>query len=138
MRLSVKHGLNPTLTTCFVCGKENELLLVGSNTKQFREAGVPVSKTGEMPIRIGAINTEPCNECKEYMRRGIICISVKDGEEGKHNPYRTGGWVVIKDSTLEKIVKEEAIIMQIKAQRVTFIEDTIWDKLGFPREDISA
>ena len=37
IKLSPKHGLNPTIATCFYCGKDkNELILAGKINKKRR------------------------------------------------------------------------------------------------------
>ena len=131
IRLHSKHGLNPTMTKCFFCGESKDILLVGSKVTQFRNAGVPVSSDGKMPMNIGAVGYEPCQKCKKYMDMGVILISVKDGEEGK-NPYRTGGWVVVKDDYISKVF-DTHISQDILKNRVAFIPDESWDRLGLPR-----
>ena len=124
MKLHPKYGVNPTLTTCFICGETNEIILVGAHTKKLEEAGIARSD-GEMPMQIGAINKEPCQKCKEYMKQGVILISVRDGESGD-NPYRTGGWVVVKKEAAKKIFGD-------KIKSIAFVEDKLWDKVKLPR-----
>jgi len=94
---------------CFLCGEDIGVVLDERLRNSF-------------PRRVGAIDMEPCDKCKKYMEDGIIFISVRDGERGE-NPYRTGGWVV---------VKEEVIPEHMRKQRVYFIEDAVWNKLGLP------
>ena len=38
--LHKEHGVNPSMTTCYFCGKSKDILLVGSRTKAFKEAGI--------------------------------------------------------------------------------------------------
>ena len=81
------HGLAPALTFCRVCGKEtNELALLGAKAdvvmKQVfeatggREGGN--SYRGLSSQRIPA--SEPCDECKGYLKGGIIFIARDRGE----------------------------------------------------------
>lgn len=43
---------------------------------------------------------DPCDKCRDYMEQGILLISVDPKRtQDRHNPYRTGGWVVIKEAT---------------------------------------
>lgn len=117
IRLSEKHGVNPTIPICFFCGKEkNELLLLGR-----------LPNDVEAPKNI-VYNKTPCNECIEYMKQGIILVSVKDGEKSD-NPYRTGGWVVVREEAAKKIFDDDVI-----KSRFAFVEDTVFDMLGLPRE----
>lgn len=122
MKLHPKYGINSTMTTCFICGEVNEILLVGAHTNKLRKAGI-ASKDGEIPSKIGALNKEPCQKCKEHMKQGIILISVRDGESGD-NPYRTGNWVVVKKKVAKKIFDKK--IMKAK---IAFVEDSAWKKL---------
>lgn len=130
IRLHPKHGLNPTTTNCFFCGEAKDILLVGTATKKFKEAGL-ADADGQMHHSIGVVDYEPCQKCKEYMRKGVILISVRDGEFGK-NPYRTGGWAVVKDEFIKGLNPPE-FVADILQQRVAFVPDEAWNMLGLPR-----
>ena len=120
IRLSPKHGVNPAIPKCFVCGEDkNEILLVGL-MRGDREA--PKS---------AAWNTEPCDQCLEHMKTGVILISVRDGEE-ESNPYRTGGWAVVRDEAITRMVSAVQCD-QILEKRMAFVPDEVWDALGLPR-----
>ena len=120
IKLHPKYGLNPTMTTCFICGDAKDILLVGNASKK------------EMPHKIGCIDKKPCQKCKEYMTQGVICISVKDGESGD-NPYRTGGWCVVKTEFIERVINDIQLLNDILKKRVLFLHDTVWDAIGLPR-----
>ena len=114
LRLHNKYGVNPTIPTCYFCGKEkNEILLLGAAYK------------GKPPMHIGVVDKQPCDECKKLMGMGVLLISVRDGESGD-NPYRTGHVAVIKEEAAQKIFKEGF------KGRVAFIEDSAWTKIGLP------
>ena len=126
IRLHPKYGLNPTIPTCFFCGKEkNEIVLLGA------------AYDGEAPKHIGAMDKTPCEECKKWMERGVILISVRNTppEHEQDNPYRTGGWVVVKDEAIPKMFCEKEA-QDILTKRAVFLEDAVWDQFGLPREDI--
>lgn len=118
MRLSEKHGVNCTIPHCFFCGEaKNELILAG---RLPHDAEAPKGKVWDK---------NPCDKCKGHMEQGIILISVKNGEEGD-NPYRTGGWVVIREEAFSRIFNGcDAAIKK----RVAFVPDEVWDKIGLPR-----
>lgn len=117
IHLSEKYGLNPAIPICFICGNEkNEIILAGK-----------ISKDIEAP-KNSVWDYTPCNKCIEYMKQGIILISVKDGETG-NNPYRTGGWVVIKEEALKNVIDNDHEMFRT---RISFIEDSVWLKLGLP------
>lgn len=142
MYLHPKHGLNPTLTTCYYCNEPADLLLVGSQTKRFKELGL-ASSDGEMKMNIGVIDARPCAKCQDYMQQGVILISMRDGEESemetaKHekrlaNPYRTGGWIVVREEYIRRVIDSPILTRQILRQRVCFVPDSAWDKIGLPR-----
>jgi hypothetical protein len=109
MRLHKTAGLNPTIPLCFICGKpKNEIALLGAAYKQ------------EAPMHM-TVNKEPCEECKELSKRGVVLISVRDGESGD-NPYRTGQLIVIKDEAYERIFGKIT-------SRFCFVEDAVLSKL---------
>lgn len=84
---------------------------------------------------MGVIDYEPCGECKKLMSQGVILISVRDGEKSE-NPYRTGGWVVVTDEFITKLLKEDAASTILK-RRWAFVPDSAWDGIGLPREEVT-
>lgn len=118
IRLSKKHGVNPAIPLCYFCNKpKNEVILAGL-------------MKGDIEAPRNAVwDTVPCDECKGYMKMGIILISVKDGESGD-NPYRTGGWCVVKEEAVRAIFGEDSKALKT---RVAFIGDSDWDIIGLPR-----
>ena len=122
MIISPKYGVNPAIPKCFLCGEDkNEIILFGK-----------LSEDKEAPQK-AVFDKEPCDKCKEYMTIGIILISVRDGESGE-NPYRTGGWVVIKDDFIKRCVQPEELSNIILLNRFSFVPDDAFDMLGLPRE----
>lgn len=126
IKISPKHGVNPTIPVCFWCGKEkNEVALLGK-----------LKGDAEAPMHM-VLNYEPCDACKQTMESGITLISVTS-HPADHRPpiqqnlYPTGEWSVItkeaaqqifpeavgKDNTVQKILLEDAAYQQlIKASR---------------------
>lgn len=116
MRLHPEHGLNPCIPNCYCCNKEkNQIAFLGDKIK------------GEAP-RSAVIDKEPCEECRGYMKQGIILISTRDGESGD-NPYRTGGWWVITQQCAERLFNG----IDFNKQRVLFIEDSVALKVGLKK-----
>jgi len=130
--LHKKHGLNPTMDTCFYCGKAKDILLIGNKTIKWEKAGI-ASSDGKMPQQIGVINDEPCQECKGFMEKGIILVSVKDEEEDRNekNPFRTGKMCVITEEAIKRILQGD-LLNSILKTRFSFILDEAWKKLGLP------
>jgi hypothetical protein len=141
--LHSKHGVNPTTTQCYYCNEASEVWLVGAHARQFTEAGIKTHDGGAMPMSIGVMNTRPCPKCKGYMEQGVILISVKDDQgavidtaniHGEiPNPYRTGGWVVIRDDAVRRMIKDEKVLADVLKRRMCFIPDAVWDYLQLPR-----
>lgn len=117
IKLSKKHGLNPAIPKCFYCGEDkNEIILAGR-----------LPDDAEAPH--GAVwDTTPCEKCADCMRQGVILIEVRDGESGR-NPYRAGGWVVVKEDAIRRMIKEPALSEVLK-NRVAFIESAVWKAIG--------
>jgi hypothetical protein len=91
IRLSKKHGLNPSVTHCFYCHKAVGVALFGV-----------LRDDAEAPRECVADMT-PCDECREWMRQGVILIEVRDGAGPTIDPYRTGGRYVVREDAIRRI-----------------------------------
>jgi hypothetical protein len=165
IRLHEKLGVNPRLTyyVCPCCGQEKtgqDLLLMGSrnhvstcNACGMRHIGGTTKNKCQNPDckSIGnftrrqlrdsekiQVPSQICGECKELMHQGVVFISVRDGEEGKDNPYRTGSMCVLREEAVRDRlpIQPDELKEQIISKRMCFVPDAAWDMLGFPREDI--
>ena len=80
--LHPKYGLNPTLATCFYCGKETgEIALLGNGYKD------------EAPRNL-CVSLEPCAECKEKFKDYVLCIEA-EGDESS-SPLPSGRWLALR------------------------------------------
>ena len=125
--LSQKHGVNPSLLQCFVCMKDVGVALMGR-----------LPGDAEAPRRI-CPDQAPCDECKKLMEQGIILISVDEKKtEDRNNPWRTGGWVVMKEEAFARIFGGDGtdFVDSVLKSRVCFVPDEIWDAVGLPRGDV--
>jgi hypothetical protein len=129
IRLSEKHGVNPSLGVCYYCNKENGEIILPGRLRDDQEAP-----------RRAIWHTHPCDECKGWMAKGIIFISVKDGDQDHYNPHRTGMWTVVKTEAVERMKAfiNIQVIDDILKRRVAFLEDAVWDAVGLPRKDVPA
>jgi hypothetical protein len=124
IRLSPKHGVNPSVYQCYYCHEDIGLILPGM-----------IKGDEQMPFKCGVWNHDPCDKCKNIMKDGIIVISIKNGADEVHaqqkrdfdsdtarltrglngrrsqevenrpfmfNPHRTGGWIGLKDEFFTK------------------------------------
>lgn len=120
IRLSEKYGLNPSLECCYFCGKERGLVLWGK------------SRLGDAKAeRKVVMNKEPCDECANLMRQGIMLISVRDGETAE-NPFRTGKIAVVTEEALKRVIVQPELADTFCKTRVGFIEDSVWTAIGLP------
>ena len=69
------------------------------------------------------------------MEQGIILVSIRDGESTS-NPYRTGGFVVVKEDAVKEFSTPE-MFEKVKKARFAFIEDSVWNALGLPRKEVA-
>ena len=95
IRVSEKHGVNPTIPICAFCGKEkNEIVLLGR-----------LPGDAEAP-RTAIVNYEPCDECKAQWAQGVAIIEVSrfpftDGQPPISNgAYPTGRVAVVREEAL--------------------------------------
>jgi len=108
------------LDVCFFCGEAMGVVL----HRQLRRV---------LP-RKAVFTHDPCATCKGHMERGVILISVRDGESGD-NPYRTGGWVVVTENAIRKVVSEP-MQTTLLTKRAGFIENTTWEAIGLSMEGV--
>lgn len=122
--VSPRHGVNPSVAQCFFCMEDkNEVVLFGM-----------LRGDVEAP-RQACIDYEPCDKCAAIMQAGIILVSVRAGEEQKEdnkNPYRTGGWVALKEEALRRIITPPEVVDHILRTRFAFVPDDAWVRLGLP------
>ena len=128
IKVSQKHGVNPTLCVCFYCRKDRgDLALLGR-----------LPGDAEAPVR-SVVDMAPCAECADWMEKGIILISAANGSEGDANPARTGGWIVLKEEAIrEMLVNAQALMEHVLRVRYAFIVDEVWDALGLPRGEVKG
>jgi hypothetical protein len=70
------------------------------------------------------------------MEQGVILISVDEKKSGgdMQNPWRTGGWCVVKDDAIKRMGMDPKLEEDTLKKRVAFIQDEAWNLLGLPRE----
>lgn len=125
LRLSPTHGVNPSVMQCFYCLQDKGIALLGA-----------IPGGAEAP-RQAVFDREPCETCAEHMRQGVILISVDEAKSkgDMQNPYRTGGWCVIRDSAIKRGIHPKELADHILKMRVAFVPDDAWTKMGLPRVD---
>ena len=113
------------MNTCYFCNKPSEVLL----DRRLRKI---------LPRNVGVMNMRPCTKCEDLMKQGILLMSIKNDTTDFEmqgpipNPYRTGGWVIIKQEAIERMLDGDFLKFALK-HRFMFINDEAWDAMGLPR-----
>lgn len=89
--LSEKHGVNPSVLHCFICGKETGVALLG---KLKDDAEAPRDMTNP---------NEFCDECKAQLDAGNKFVLEVEEETQTDSPSRTGSYVCVKGTALPDI-----------------------------------
>lgn len=106
IKISPKHGVNPTIPICFWCGKEkNEVALLGKIDREDSEA----------PRRV-IMNYDPCDSCQELFAKGIHIIGVSEqpvmqgmfpiSKSGGKDLFPTGAMFVAREEWVKQMVSE--------------------------------
>ena len=130
IRLSPAYGVNPAIPRCFYCLEDkNEVILAGMMFGSgSREIKAPQGKVWDKI---------PCDKCQDYMKQGIILISVDEAKskDDLDNPWRTGGWVVVSEDFVKRELRPQEFVDGLLKKRAAFVPDAAWDMLGLPRGD---
>ena len=152
-----EKGGNPKLALrqCPICGKDhdvNMLVLMGDHDyKQtcpscgcvayggFDKQTCPKCKaycSGVKKEPIGdyeklRMPPKPCKECAGYMKQGVVIMSVKDGDPN----YRTGGFWVVKEEAMGRVIDNPEMLADVLKRRVCLIGDSVCEKLGLVKAD---
>ena len=130
IKLSPKHGLNPTIPVCFWCGEErNEVALLGhiGDGRKHEDFEAP---------RHMVIDYEPCEKCRAKMALGVTLMEATSKPnsvakvEMQKGIYPTGRYVVIKREAARKMF--DNIGGNDKAFVDTELFNRLVKRLGFP------
>lgn len=123
IKLSPKHGLNPSVETCAWCGGTKGIALMGR-----------LKGDAEAPKCI-TMNYEPCDDCAEKWKMGIVAIEVSNHplSEGQppmdENAYPTGRYVVIKREAMERMIADDALRERILKHGKMFMAPDTFEML---------
>ena len=122
VNVSPKHGLNPSVQKCYFCLKDMGVALFGR-----------LPKDEQAPRTVLGSDCDPCDGCKEYMKQGVILISVDSTRTtDEKNPYRSGGWAVVTDDGIRRAFNGLYAELILR-RRAAFLPDEVWDAVGLPR-----
>lgn len=118
-----------SMTRCFYCLEDNMIVL--NTLLTMKNANTVRSMSGKV------IDMTPCSKCDDLMKQGVILITFdpkqSDPEWYKSNfpnPYRTGGFFVVKDDAMRRIITDKRVLDFALKQRWVFIEHEVGEKLG--------
>lgn len=122
IKLSKKHGANPTVPICFWCDKEkNEIAFLGKlkgDIKAPHKMWIP----GDY---------EPCEECKKQWMSGIVLIEAYEtpvydvDQPAFHGMYPNGRWTVLTENGVKKLFTQETAELLIKSRMGFMNYDTM-------------
>lgn len=121
IKLSPKHGVNPSITKCFFCGEDTGVVLLGR-----------LENDAEAPKYV-VMDYEPCDKCKSMMEKGITFIEVSDTPIQPNMPpiqqgiYPTGRFFVLKEDSIDKIIKSAEMCNELHEKRKAFIDTETYD-----------
>lgn len=101
IRLSEKHGVNPSLIVCFWCGDSTGVALAG------RLAG-----DAKAPKNM-YVDYEPCDKCKTQMSKGTLLMEVGSQpvhqgqtpmKQGNDKVYPSGRWLVLMGKSADNFL----------------------------------
>jgi len=122
IRLSQKHGVNPSLGVCFWCGEDDGTVLLLGRLKDDAEAP-----------RRACVSYEPCAKCAEQMAQGIQFFEATDTPNHTGLPpmangaYPTGRWVVLKEEAVGKVITNEDMLARTLRYRKAAIEPGVYN-----------
>lgn len=97
IRVSEKHGLNPSIDVCFFCGNDKQLLLFGK-----------LKGDAKAPTRVVS-SYVPCEECRKKFAEGRLVIEVVTEDNGvqpiAEGAWPTGRWCVLSHDTANVLFK---------------------------------
>jgi hypothetical protein len=112
----------------FFCGEDFQIILNTTLTKK--------AKNDVESLHGKVIGMSPCDQCKKLMEQGIILIGIDNDKSDRNwyestlpNPYRTGEFVVIKDSAFKLLTNDQGILDFGISNRFMFIEHEVITKL---------
>lgn len=95
IKLSPKHGVNPSMQLCFYCEKCKGIALMGKINKEDPEAP-----------RECVMDLEPCDKCKEKYKDATLVVEVTiEGIDPNRDFKPTGRYVAVK----KEAIKDESV-----------------------------
>lgn len=120
IKISPKHGLNPTCLVCPICGKDTSLALLGR-----------LKDDSKAPRQMR--DREPCEACQAdiegYKAQGFVFFVISDEYE-KHQDEATPWQFFISLSVVKREAAEE--MLKDTASGACFVSRTTGTAIGLP------
>ena len=72
-----------------------------------------------------------CSDCQAHMKVGVVLIEVDEEKTtDPSNPYRAGGFAVVKDEAIERMLGEGELLDSVLKLRVCYMPIDAWDSVG--------
>ena len=123
IRLSKKHGVNPTICKCFFCGESKGIALLGQIGDLRKGEDI------EAPIEC-VMDYEPCEKCQENMDKGVTLIEVTDIQPIDNRPamtakgglkvYPLGSYCVVTPEAVKRVFNAD-----MKAGQKVFVDSEV-------------
>ena len=120
IRLSEKHGVNPSMGICFYCGEDDGTIALPGRLRGDAEAP-----------RRAVWSMEPCRKCKDWMKQGVMVIEATGDADA---PCRTGRLWVLKDDAIKRIFNPGMAEQSIR-RRCAFIDPDAAKLIGLGATD---
>lgn len=120
IKISPKHGVNPSICKCFFCGQDKGIVLLGK-----------LKNDAEAPREI-VMDYEPCDNCLAGMQQGVTLLEVSNVQPSDGRPsvkaqdgsevYPLERMVVLKAEAVSRMFN-----MNMKAGQRIFVDSEIMD-----------
>lgn len=118
--------LGVAMIRCYFCGEPKGIMM---NTKL---SPTYAKKVEEAHNKV--IDMEPCDKCKEWMKKGIILIGVRDDDK----EYRTGHFAVVTENAIQKMLEGTKMLEPVLQHRFAFVDETTWHAFGLPEGEYNG
>lgn len=128
-----KLGVALVKKACRICGKSMD----GPIIMNSRLSVAMAQKVEKLHGKTIGYAKEPCQECQDMMKQGILLVGVVEAKTDDHNnPYRSGNRWVVKEDFIKRAFGDMA--EKVINKGVAFFSVETAHKMGFPDCNLDA